>query len=209
MKMMTFSFNYHSFCHFQTPPRWAWFVSCVLALLLWSYLSTSSDSISVTPKLQQRVPPPEDDSRKQLPSMAAPSHNQVPLVGDTAAPSHNQVPLVEDSHWGQLHCQEKDFLLYAYSAFYDDRDQKKSLYIRVVASSENPEGVSLSCLMFYSEQVQPEVATPLYKSVQHAKEGLQWETLQAGYLLVSPDNRHHTQICVHRVQQLLAKGGSI
>ena len=148
MKMTKFSFNYHGFRHFQTPTRWAWFVSCVLALLLWSYRNTSLSSISNTPKLQQKAPPSKHDSRNQLPSMVAPSHNQVPLV--------------EDSHWGQLHCQEKDFLLYAYSAFYDDRDQKNSLYIRVVASSESPEGVGLSCLMFYSGQVQPEVATPLY-----------------------------------------------
>ena len=96
--------------------------------------------------------------------MVAPSRNQVPRVEDTAAPFHNQVPPVEDSHRGQLHCQEKDFLLYAYSAIYDDQDQKNSLYIRVVASSENSEIVGLSCLIFYSGQVQPEVTTPLYES---------------------------------------------
>ncbi len=77
------------------------------------------------------------------------------LVNGTA-----DVPLVKDGHWGQLHCTAKHFLLFAYSAFYDDRElaaHSGPAYVQIMGSSEYRNNVILMCILFYPGEAEPEI----------------------------------------------------
>ena len=77
--------------------------------------------------------------------------------------TNNTVKDQADGTWGSLHCQEKNFELHAYSAFYDDREKLAGSgppVVRVTGTSEYPRktNVTLMCLLWYPGDAVPEVS---------------------------------------------------
>ena len=79
---------------------------------------------------------------------------------------NNPQKAASDGQWMALQCEEKGFQLYAYSAFYDDREFTASsgpAVVRVMGTSEYPSrtDVTLMCLLWYNGEVAPEVSVAI------------------------------------------------
>lgn len=127
-------------------------ITCVVVLLR---------TIDISP-LSKRLPFQITDGQQGLAPRCQVIHQRLPSNFTAGIINGNHTSDLGVGDWGSLRCKEKDFELYMYSAFYDDRELLENTgpaVVRVTGTSEYQDrvGVTLMCILKYPDDPDPEV----------------------------------------------------